>query len=104
MRCKRDKNGEMNWNQMVQEGSVEGRQTPGTRYRERAEERGQLVLRQPKLSVVVVNITYEGKNNHKLIEDDHWAKIILGGKLRNPYFCHIFGMERPIFVLKIAMY
>jgi hypothetical protein len=26
---------------------------------------------------------------------DSWAKIIFGGKLRNPYFCHIFGMERP---------
>ena len=27
------------------------------------------------------------------------AKIIFGGKLRNPYFCHIFGMERPMFFL-----
>ena len=79
MRCKRDKNGEMNWNQIVQEGSVEGRQTPGTRYRERAEERGQLVLRQPKLSVVVVNITFEGKDNHKLIEDDHYEVIKQAG-------------------------
>ena len=24
------------------------------------------------------------------------AKIIFGGKLRKPFFCHIFGMERPI--------
>ena len=32
------------------------------------------------------------------------AKIIFGGKLRNPYFCHIFGMERPFFWLKKGMY
>ena len=28
------------------------------------------------------------------------AKIIVGGKLRNPYFCHIFGMERQFFFEK----
>ena len=28
------------------------------------------------------------------------AKIIFGGKLRNPYFCHIFGMESPFFLEK----
>ena len=28
------------------------------------------------------------------------AKIIFGGKLRNPYFCHIFGMERHFFFFK----
>ena len=33
-----------------------------------------------------------------------WAKIIFGGKLRNPYFCHIFGMENQIFFLKKGMY
>ena len=25
------------------------------------------------------------------------AKIIFAGKLRNPYFCHIFGMEMQFF-------
>ena len=30
----------------------------------------------------------------------HWAKIIFAGKLRNPSFCHIVGMERPNFFLK----
>ena len=33
-----------------------------------------------------------------------WAKIIFAGKLRNPYFCHIFGMERQFFLLKKGMY
>ena len=28
-----------------------------------------------------------------------WAKIIFGGKLRNPYFCHVFGKERA-FIFK----
>ena len=32
------------------------------------------------------------------------AKIIFAGKLRNPYFCHIFGMERQFFLLKKGMY
>ena len=29
-----------------------------------------------------------------------WAKIIFGGKLGNPSFCHIDGMERPNKFLK----
>ena len=29
-----------------------------------------------------------------------WAKIIFAGKLRNPYFCHIFGKERNFFCWK----
>ena len=32
------------------------------------------------------------------------AKIIFAGKLRNPYFWHTFGMERPFFCLKKGMY
>ena len=32
----------------------------------------------------------------------HWEKIIFGGKLKNPNFCHIFGMESPFFLLKRA--
>jgi hypothetical protein len=28
-------------------------------------------------------------------QNQYRAKIIFGGKLRSPYFCHIFGMERP---------
>jgi hypothetical protein len=32
------------------------------------------------------------------------AKIIFAGKLRNPYFCHIFGMERQFFLLKKGIY
>ena len=28
------------------------------------------------------------------------AKIIFAGKLRNPYFCHIFGMERQFFFVE----
>ena len=57
-------------------------QSPGTRYRERTEERGQLVLRQPKLSVVVVNVTLEGKENHKLPEEDHYEVIKQAGLSR----------------------
>ena len=44
MICKRDKNGEMTGNQVMQEGQGGDRQTPGTRYRERADERGPLVM------------------------------------------------------------
>ena len=33
----------------------------------------------------------------------HRAKIIFGGKLRNPNFCHIFGMERLFFLFKKGM-
>ena len=36
--------------------------------------------------------------------EHRWAQIIFGGKLRNPYFCHIFGMERPFILLKKGMY
>ena len=32
------------------------------------------------------------------------AKIIFGGKLRNPYVGHVFGMERPFFCVKKGMY
>ena len=38
------------------------------------------------------------------MDQDRRAKIIFGGKLRNPSFCHIVGMERPIFVLKTGRY
>ena len=31
-------------------------------------------------------------------------KNIFGRKLRNPYFCHIFGMERPFVFVKKGMY
>jgi len=29
-----------------------------------------------------------------------WAKIIFGGKFGNPSFCHINGMERPVFFVE----
>ena len=32
------------------------------------------------------------------------AKIIFGGKFGNPFFCHINGMERPIFFWKKGRY
>ena len=32
------------------------------------------------------------------------AKIVFAGKLRNPSFCHIVGMERPFFLLKTGRY
>ena len=40
----------------------------------------------------------------KLLYIDLWAKIIFGGKLRNPKFCPIFGMERLFFLLKKGNY
>ena len=79
MRCRRDKNGEKTMNQEAQEGVNREGQSPGTRYRERTEIRGQLVLRQPKLSVVVVNVTLEGKENQKLPEEDHYEVIKQAG-------------------------
>ena len=33
------------------------------------------------------------------IQFSRGAQIILGGKLRNPYFCHIFGMKNYLLVL-----
>ena len=33
-----------------------------------------------------------------------WAKIIFAGKLRNPSFCHIVGVERPNYILKTDRY
>ena len=64
--------GEMTGNQVTQEGGGEDKHTPGTTYNERAEERGQLVLRQQKLSVAGVNVSFEGKDNHKRPKDDHY--------------------------------
>ena len=80
MRCRRDKNGEKTVViQETQEGVNREGQTPGTRYKQRTEERGQLVVRQPKLSVVVVNVTLEGKENQKLPEEDHYEVIKQAG-------------------------
>ena len=33
-----------------------------------------------------------------------WAKIIFGGKLRNPSFCHIVAMKRPNIFFEKARY
>ena len=79
MRCRRDKKGEMAPVQEAQEGVRRETWTPGARYRERTEERGQLILRQPKLSVVVVNVTIEGKDNIKLQEEDHYEVMKQAG-------------------------
>ena len=43
------------------------------------EERGKLVLRQPKLSVVVVNLTHDGKDKYKLPGEDHYEVIKQAG-------------------------
>ena len=43
-------------------------------------------------------------SNYKVSSDNCRAKIIFARKLRNPYFCRIFGMARPFFCVKMGMY
>ena len=79
-KCGRDKNGARPQTQEQQGGERRERSlSPGTRFRIRAEERNEMPRRQPRVTVVLINLLVEGKDNVRLPEKDHFEVIKQAG-------------------------
>ena len=79
-KCGRDKDGARPQNQ-EQHGREQRERSlsPGERFRSRAEERGEIPRRQPKVTAVMINLLVEGKDNVRLPEKDNFEVIKQAG-------------------------
>ena len=61
---------------------------------------GQPGHRSEELMFVFKSIVAKYRSQGKVVIIQSWAKIIFVGKSGNPSFCHINGMEKPIFFVE----